>query len=102
MFGVIWFVQLVQYPGFAHVDAASFPAFHAHHTRQITLVVGPLMLVELVAMIWVSTALVQVPAHGRLAESFDVSTWQHLVRTNWLRTIAWTARAALLGWVVTR
>ena len=43
MTGIIWFVQLVQYPSFAQVDAASFPAFHEHHSAAISVIVAPLI-----------------------------------------------------------
>ena len=122
MTAIIWFVQLVQYPSFAEVDPASFPEFHAHHSTRISVIVAPLMILEavsaiafvwtplrvqtqwqiwlglgLLAVIWASTFLLQVPAHSRLASGFDESTWRALVQTNWIRTIAWSARAVLVG-----
>jgi len=121
MTGIIWFVQLVQYPSFANVDPASFPDFHAHHSNSISMIVAPLMIAEavsgvaflwaplrvqtptqiwlgigLIAFIWASTLLLQVPAHRQLDSGFDEGTWRMLVRSNWLRTIAWSARAALV------
>ncbi|MBT8467848.1 MAG: hypothetical protein HKN10_07360 [Myxococcales bacterium] len=121
MTGIIWFVQLVQYPSFAQVDAGSFAAFHAHHSKSISIIVAPLMIAEavsavaflwaplrvqtpaqiwigigLIAFIWASTFLLQVPAHRRLDAGFDDGTWRMLVRSNWLRTIAWSARAGLV------
>ncbi|MDH3652781.1 MAG: hypothetical protein OEN21_00795 [Myxococcales bacterium] len=121
MTGIIWFVQLVQYPSFAQVDSASFPAFHTHHANSISLIVAPLMIAEaisglaflwaplrvqtpsqiwlgigLIAFIWTSTFLLQVPAHSQLASGFDERSWRMLVRSNWLRTIAWSARAGLV------
>ena len=44
---------------------------------------------------WLSTALVQVPLHRRLAAGDDPATLRSLVRTNWVRTAAWTAHAAI-------
>ncbi len=44
--GLIWTVQLVQYPLFAAVPRDGFQAFHRGHMRRITWVVGPLMLIE--------------------------------------------------------
>jgi hypothetical protein len=38
----------------------------------------------------------QVPLHTRLARGFDPAAHRQLVRTNWLRTLAWTLRALLL------
>lgn len=127
MTGLIWLVQVVQYPLFARVGAEAFPAYHAGHASLITLVVGPAMLVEaatagwlllalgagprgwvwwvgagLVGVIWLSTALLQVPAHGALAAGFDPEVHTRLVQTNWIRTLGWSARAALLTWWVLR
>lgn len=121
MIGAIWIVQVVHYPLFAAVGAAGFPAYAEAHARLITFVVGPLMLVEattaalsvgvpdpampapgrwlglaLVAVIWASTAVLQVPQHQRLAAGFDAGAHAFLVRTNWIRTAAWTARGVLI------
>ena len=49
----------------------------------------------LVAVIWLSTAFLQAPAHRRLVNGFDAALHARLVRTNWIRTAAWTARGAL-------
>lgn len=123
MTGIIWFVQLVQYPSFAQVDAASFRSFHAFHSAAISPIVAPLMIVEafsalaalwrplpaqtnaqvwlgigLVLLIWASTFLLQVPAHNRLGSGFDHETWRTLVSSNWIRTVAWSARAGLVSY----
>jgi hypothetical protein len=54
----------------------------------------------LVAVIWLSTALLQVPAHGRLSAGFDAETGGFLVATNWIRTIAWSLRSAVVVWML--
>ncbi len=117
MTGVIWFVQLVHYPLFPYAAEGDFRAFAADHQRRTSWVVVPLMLTEaatatlllssdsdpvmiwlgggLLVSIWISTALVQVPLHGRLAEGFDPQAARRLVATNWFRTVAWTARAVI-------
>ena len=119
MFGVIWMVQLVQYPLFKDVGAGTFPEYHAGHVTRITYVVLPLMalevgtafgfswvhslsgnastlwyasLVSLVA-IWASTMFWQVPAHDKLAHGFNPAHHNTLVRGNWLRTALWSFRA---------
>jgi hypothetical protein len=122
MTAVIWFVQLIQYPGFARVDPARFADFHAFHSTRISLIVAPLMIVEaisavallwrpesfipsweawvglgLVGVIWASTALLQVPMHRRLADGFDESAWRFLCNSNWVRTVSWSLRALLVG-----
>lgn len=125
--GLIWMVQLVHYPLLASVGAAEFPAYHAAHARRISWIVAPLMGVELlstgwlvvfrpeelpatavwvgaalVAFVWGVTAVVQVPQHARLARGRDPAVLRSLVRLNWLRTLAWTARAALVVWMLAR
>jgi hypothetical protein len=125
MVGLIWLVQVAQYPLLATVSPAGFKRFHDRYLRVVTWVVGPFMLVEvgtalvllelapewfpapalwtgvgLVALIWLSTALLQVPLHRRLElGGYDVAAIERLVRTNWLRTLAWSARGVLLLWV---
>ena len=120
MFGLIWFIQIVHYPLFAGVDAVRFIAYERAHARLTTWVVGPAMVLEalssvllfwhrpdsvpvawvwigagLLAAIWLSTALVQVPLHRRLQTGFDGKAHRALVESNWARTAAWTARAVL-------
>lgn len=48
MTGVIWFVQVVHYPLFAEVGRAEFAQYEASHSGLTTLIVAPLMLVELI------------------------------------------------------
>ena len=123
MFGVIWFVQVVHYPLFLQVGESGFRAYAALHATRTTYVVAPLMLLELgsaglllfrplrlatisegeawagavlVAGIWLSTALVQVPLHDRLQAAYSPADVQRLVATSWIRTIAWSFRAILV------
>ena len=55
-----------------------------------------LISLGLLAVIWISTAAVQVPLHGRLEREFTPEAHRMLVRTNWVRTAAWTARGAMV------
>jgi hypothetical protein len=125
--GLIWTIQVVHYPLFEMADKARFAEFAAAHSARITPVVGPAMVLELLlagwlvlaspavlprgwalaglallAIIWVSTALLQVPQHGRLADSFDEPAHAFLVTSNWVRTVAWTLRGALAAAMVAR
>jgi hypothetical protein len=118
MVGLIWFVQIVHYALFPEVGAAGFARYEDLHTRRTTLVVLPLMAAEaaaalallatlgdawtwtgagLLALVWASTAVLQVPCHGRLARGFDASTARRLVRTNWIRTLGWSGRGLVAG-----
>ncbi len=119
--GVIWIIQLVQYPFFSEVNAENFPKYHAAHTFWITPVVAPAMIVELITsifiifyppenidykllyfglvlaiIVWASTFFLQVPMHEKLAFGFNAEAHSTLVNTNWIRTIAWSLRGALV------
>jgi len=120
MVGLIWFVQIVHYPLYANVGREQFPEYEALHNRLTTWVVGPAMLIEmvtaamllkysphassslawtglgLVIVIWVSTAALSVPAHDVLTAGFSAGAYRKLVNTNWIRTVAWTARGVIL------
>ena len=120
MTGLIWFVQVVHYPLLARVGAASFVEYEQAHMRRTTWVVTPFMVLEaltaivlpfviltqpgralawvglaLLAVVWMSTALLQVPCHRRLARGFDQGTLRRLVATNWIRTVCWSLRLAV-------
>jgi magnesium-transporting ATPase (P-type) len=123
LMGLIWFVQLVHYPLLAMVGEDRFFNYHRSHTRWTTLAVAPAMLVELflaiavawyvpwsplswaglglVGALWLSTFLIQVPMHGKLSEDgYDPLTVRRLVRSNWLRTVAWTLRGIAAAWML--
>lgn len=123
--GLIWFVQVVHYPQFARVGADRFTQYQSEHVRLTTWVVILPMLVEavttaalvwippapdlelacwgglaLVIVIWVSTAVYQVPGHNALAAGFDSKAHRGLVLSNWIRTVAWSMRGVLVLFLV--
>jgi hypothetical protein len=125
MVGLIWFVQLVHYPLFTEVGRHDFPSFARSHQRRTAKIVAPLMLSEaaltlllavrppaalpswppwlgvfLLATIWASTLGLQMPLHARLLVSYDPLAVRSLVRTNWIRTLLWTARGLLALWLL--
>ncbi len=126
MCGLIWFVQVVHYPLFARTDTTHSPDYPDENQRRTAPVVIPPMLVEavtaaiiavnpppaigrpaalaglaMVAALWLSTLLVQMPLHGQLKhDGHAPATVAALVNTNWLRTILWSARALLAIWML--
>jgi hypothetical protein len=54
----------------------------------------------LLAAIWVSTFTLEGPYHNLLVKKFDLALWRSLVRSNWIRTAAWTVRGILLLFVL--
>ena len=126
MAGVIWFVQVVHYPLFAAVAGEVGQAYARDNQRRTSWVVLPPMLVEaaaagwlllrpppgvdrgwavagvaMVVLLWLSTLAVQMPLHGRLARDGHVpAVVATLVKSNWPRTVLWTARAVLAAWML--
>jgi len=117
MTGLIWFVQLVHYPSFAFAGD-SFSDFHRHHSFFTGVIVMPVMITELltsgwfwmnsagwldipsvafyiVILIWICTAVFQVPIHQKLSKGKDLQQIKKLVRTNWIRTFLWTIKSIL-------
>ena len=120
MVGVIWFVQLVHYPLFQCVGSSSFSSYEQKNQRRTSWVVVPLMVTELVTaaallftelsgpsraiawigtglllVIWISTALLQLPLHRKLSAGFDARRVRLLIGSNWIRTVAWSARGLI-------
>ncbi len=121
MCGLIWFVQIVHYPLFDRVEKCSFPSFESSHATRTGSVVAPVMIAEfltaisllgfsaslkasplflfsvvLLALIWISTFIVQVPLHNKLQSGFTKPLHQRLVTTNWIRTLCWSGRGVCL------
>ncbi len=120
MAGMIWTVQTVHYPLFEQVGEGTFTAYMAEHQRRISvlillpwavqgasslaLVASPpagvprwLALTALAAagVTVVSTVGLSVPQHTVLSDGMDTTAIRRLVSTNWVRTAAWSAHAAL-------
>ena len=119
MTGVIWTIQIVHYPFFHCVDKQDFSAHMDEHRKKISFIVIPVMLAELItaiglifveseftgefitgiillALIWISTAFIQVPSHSRLADGYISTEVDRLVTYNWIRTILWTVRLVIM------
>jgi len=118
--GLIWVIQILAYPQFRRVGEADFVRYHFAHCVRIGLIVAPLLVIEavtaagllyqghrespfllsvgLIPVIWLSTALLQAPLHTKLMRGFSADAVRWLILTNWLRTLAWTARGVLVGY----
>ncbi len=125
--GLIWTIQIVHYPLFNDVGDQNYVRYQQRHQTNISYVVGPVMLIELAAallmiwysvdgidkpliylgialvvLIWLSTAFIQVPCHEKLVRAFDPAAHKWLVHSNWIRTVAWTARGGVVIWMLIR
>ena len=52
---------------------------------------------SILGVVLLSTVLLSVPLHARMAESPDATVGRRLVLTNWPRTIGWTLRGILVA-----
>ncbi|HYF33958.1 MAG TPA: hypothetical protein VD994_01600 [Prosthecobacter sp.] len=117
--GLIWMIQLLVYPQFLRVGAQEFARYHWAHCVRIGLIVAPLLAIEaatagwlllqgqrglpfvlslaLIPAVWLSTALFQAPLHTKLMRGLRTDVVRRLMLTNWMRTLAWTARGVLLS-----
>ena len=115
---LIWLVQIIIYPGFRQIPAAEFVNYHRWYVIRISAIVLPLMLCEaiitvgwlmfeeysyfsvgsgfLIAIIWLSTFLLQVPVHNQLQSGKNDAGIRRLVLTNWIRTTAWSIKAVVV------
>ena len=121
MTGLVWFVQVVHYPLFLRVGRTGFTTYAATHSRLTSILVVPLMLIELATslwllvsppaaisgvtaiaqfalllLIWGSTFALQVPLHRRLGDGYDRAVVRRLVASNWIRTGLWSTRSVVL------
>lgn len=125
MVGIIWFVQIIHYPLFDKVGEGAFPQYHKLHMNLTMRVITPPSAVEgitgvlialkrpegvtatqiwlglaLLAVIWTSTFLMQVPKHFALSKKYETRLYRTLVGSNWIRTAAWSLRGALTLWMI--
>ncbi len=118
MAGLIWFVQIIHYPLYREVPEVAFHDYQQRHLRGAGPLIAPLMVLELLtlglvlwkaphplffasgvvlAAIWLSTFLLQVPLHRRLEAQRDEAAIGRLIGTNWIRTTGWTLRMLLVN-----
>lgn len=122
MTGMIWSMQVFEYPLFALVGRNEFPSYHAAHNRSLPFFVilpsvfalgsavllfwirptgippwSVVLVVVLDLAVLVSTVVWQAPLHGKLdREGFSAEIIRRLVRSNWIRTLLWTINALFL------
>ncbi|MGM0580353.1 MAG: hypothetical protein ACQETL_06720 [Bacteroidota bacterium] len=113
LFILIWLVQLIIYPSFLYMKRANLIAFHPKYTNAISIIVMPLMLIQLlttfyltytdlnwilliqsilIILLWAATFFQAVPLHNQIKSGIEIKkVTGKLVQANWKRTIMWTA-----------
>jgi hypothetical protein len=84
---LIGLVQIIIYPGFQRIPNADFTIYHRWYVFRISLAV---------AVVWLSTLILQVPIHKCLQNGKDDVLIRRLVATNWIRTAAWSLKALVV------
>lgn len=126
LIGLVWLIQVVQYPGFAKVGAKNFLEYHQSHVSSIFWVVAIPMVIELilslglliarppqvdmilnvflfamVLLVWGVTFFIAIPLHNQLdANGLNLEVVRKLTNINWIRTIAWTLRGMVLAYII--
>lgn len=115
---LILIIQLLHYPFFHFVNEAGFDKAMEFHQKRISWIVVPLMLLEaglmmlqiylenfsyarslaflFLLIVWGATFFYQVPLHNTLLLKKDTKRIEALVKTNWIRTIAWSLKLLAL------
>ncbi len=116
MAGVNWFLQVVHHPLYDRIGRDGFAAYETAYNRLIGPVIilpsivailaalallvqrpagvpfwSVLVALALLAAAVVSTVELQAPQHAILSRGFDERAYRTLLRTQWIRTLAWTA-----------
>ena len=116
--GIILMTQFITYPLFQFIGS-DFKTYHRAYTKRMGYVVAPLMVLELLLVIkittnhysniiiiligvltliiWLSTFFIQVPCHQRLLTDPSVEVIHRLIASNWIRTILWTIKTLTIG-----
>ena len=114
LLGLILVIHFVHYKSFNFIDVEKFVEFHKFHTKNISFLVIPLMIIEvvisiiicyfyfsilslinlsLVALIWIITFLLQVPSHNKLSTGKSITEIEKLVSGNVFRVYLWFFKA---------
>jgi uncharacterized protein (DUF1499 family) len=120
MFVLLLMVQFVVYPQFLNVPQSSLAAYAIKYSQLITVVVAPLMIAELITIlwclkfgelrsiplfaaivclvaIWLHTFLVEVPLHNQIQQFSSYQDVAALIQANKVRAILWGVKTVILA-----
>lgn len=112
MMVLIWIVQLIIYPGFRYYSSNDLLLWHRTYTPRISVIVAPLMILQLfltivavwqnpgtyqlgtliiILILWIYTFVKFLPLHRSIEhDKIKTDTLKILISANWLRTLLWT------------
>lgn len=120
MVGVILVIQLLHYPAFFFIEKNEFKYFHEFHVKNISIIVFPAMLIELLTGIlmlyfikfsslkftvsiflllvcWAVTIFYFLKVHNFLSQGFNENLIKQMINFNWVRTFCWVSRLIVLA-----
>ena len=114
---LVFMTQLITYPTFLHIDKDKFSEYHRKYVNNISFIVAPVMLIELLTLlliayfskdfliikslilllvIWLTTFFIMIPSHNRISKSFNIKEIKSLINYNWIRTILWSFKLLVI------
>ena len=114
---LVFMTQFITYPTFLHIDKDKFSEYHRKYVNNISFIVAPVMLIELLTLsliayfssefliikslilllvIWLTTFFIMIPSHNRISKSFNKKEIKSLINYNWIRTILWSFKLLVI------
>ena len=114
---LVFMTQFITYPTFLHIDKDKFSEYHRKYVNNISFIVAPVMLIELLTLfliayfskdfliikslilllvIWLTTFFIMIPSHNRISKSFNIKEIKSLINYNWIRTILWSFKLLVI------
>ena len=114
---LVFMTQFITYPTFLHIDKDKFSEYHRKYVNNISFIVAPVMLIELLTLlliayfskdfliikslilllvIWLTTFFIMIPSHNRISKSFNKKEINRLINYNWIRTILWSFKLLVI------
>lgn len=119
LLGIVWFIQLIFYPSFQNVKEG-FVHYERRNLKRTTIFLAPIFIIDLVTNVLLLliakkpfyvtlisialalnilalllTFLFQMQQHQKLSVHFSKATLQKLVRVSLIRSLLWSAKAAV-------
>ena len=114
---LVFMTQFITYPTFLHIDKDKFSEYHRKYVNNISFIVAPVMLIELLTLlliayfskdfliikslilllvIWLTTFFIMIPSHNKISKIFNKKEINRLINYNWVRTILWSFKLLLI------
>ena len=89
---LVFMTQFITYPTFLHIDKDKFSEYHRKYVNNISFIVAPVMLIELLTLlliayfskdfliikslilllvIWLTTFFIMIPSHNKISKAFN-------------------------------